>query len=361
MPHTALVPEEPEHADKVACFASASDNRLHWAAMKLRFSHSVLLSAVLVVALVGVMPVAAAPSAPTSAKVASSQTALNKALRDNERARASVDEASRRVAAASARLDRLVADQNRTQSRLDAQAVATYRLGDASFITLLFSATNFDDFVSRWFFLTRVNQQSAATLVAIKADRQRTARSAHEILLLQTRASADLRALDTSVARARAELQNSSAAYAEFQRRTAAAASARAAAAASRAEATAAAARLSARRPASAPSPKTVSGSTPPASTQGWRSALVSNYGPGSYGHRTADGTVISADSMIVAHKTLPFGTLVEFEYGGRRAVAVVADRGPYVAGREFDLGPGVARTLGLNGVYTVQYRIVGR
>jgi rare lipoprotein A (peptidoglycan hydrolase) len=64
---------------------------------------------------------------------------------------------------------------------------------------------------------------------------------------------------------------------------------------------------------------------------------------------------------MIVAHKTLPFGTLVEFEYGGRRAVAVVADRGPYVAGREFDLGPGVARTLGLNGVYTVQYRIVGR
>ncbi len=64
---------------------------------------------------------------------------------------------------------------------------------------------------------------------------------------------------------------------------------------------------------------------------------------------------------MIVAHKTLPFGTLIEFEYHGKRAVARVADRGPHTPGRTFDLGPGVVRVLGFEGVDTVRYRIIGR
>jgi rare lipoprotein A (peptidoglycan hydrolase) len=64
---------------------------------------------------------------------------------------------------------------------------------------------------------------------------------------------------------------------------------------------------------------------------------------------------------MMVAHKTLPFGTMVEFSYKGRRAVAVVADRGPYTKGREWDLGPGVVRVLNFNGVHKVRYRVLGR
>ena len=74
-----------------------------------------------------------------------------------------------------------------------------------------------------------------------------------------------------------------------------------------------------------------------------------------------ANGEVLTPDSMVVAHMTLPFGTLVEFKYNGRRAVATVSDRGPFYAGREFDLGPGIARVLGFEGVHTVQYRIIGR
>ena len=62
---------------------------------------------------------------------------------------------------------------------------------------------------------------------------------------------------------------------------------------------------------------------------------------------------------MIVAHKTLRFGTLIEFEYKGRRAVARVADRGPHTAGRTFDLGPGVVRVLDFSGVHEVRYRII--
>ena len=64
---------------------------------------------------------------------------------------------------------------------------------------------------------------------------------------------------------------------------------------------------------------------------------------------------------MMVAHKTLPFHTLIEFMYNGKRCVASVEDRGPFTPGREFDLGPGVVRALGFNGVHPIQYRIIGR
>ena len=93
----------------------------------------------------------------------------------------------------------------------------------------------------------------------------------------------------------------------------------------------------------------------------GWSTAVASWYGPGFYGQHMADGEVLRPDSMIVAHKTMPFGTLIEFSFRGHRAVAKVADRGPYVAGREFDLGPGTARVLHFDGVARVRYRIIGR
>jgi rare lipoprotein A len=55
-----------------------------------------------------------------------------------------------------------------------------------------------------------------------------------------------------------------------------------------------------------------------------------------------------------VASKSLPCGTRVTFSYGGRSVVAVVDDRGPYVAGRTYDLNQNTAATLGVHGVQTV-------
>ena len=91
----------------------------------------------------------------------------------------------------------------------------------------------------------------------------------------------------------------------------------------------------------------------------GWRTAKVSWYGPGFYGRGMAGGGKLQIASMIVAHKSLPFGTKVQFYYNGKTVTVPVKDRGPYVRGREFDLGPGTARYLGMMGVGTVQYRIV--
>ncbi len=94
--------------------------------------------------------------------------------------------------------------------------------------------------------------------------------------------------------------------------------------------------------------------------TTEWRTAVCSWYGPGFYGRTTASGLTLTEDSVIVAHRTLAFGTRIEFSYNGRTVVAEVQDRGPFASGRTFDLGPGVAKALGFSGVRSVSYRILG-
>lgn len=108
-------------------------------------------------------------------------------------------------------------------------------------------------------------------------------------------------------------------------------------------------------------SSRTSSSASRSTSSSGWRSAKASWYGPGFYGNTMAGGGTLTPDSMVVAHRTLAFGTKIQFQYNGRTCTAVVQDRGPHIAGREFDLGPGTAKALGFGGVGTVKYRILGR
>lgn len=89
----------------------------------------------------------------------------------------------------------------------------------------------------------------------------------------------------------------------------------------------------------------------------------VSYYGPGFHGRKTASGDRFNMYGLTVAHKTLPFGTKVQFTCSqtGRTVVAKVTDRGPYVHGRSFDLSLGTAKALGIieRGVANVQYKIL--
>jgi rare lipoprotein A len=55
-----------------------------------------------------------------------------------------------------------------------------------------------------------------------------------------------------------------------------------------------------------------------------------------------------------VANKSLPCGTRVKLIYGGRSVTATVDDRGPYVAGRDWDLNQNTAAALGFGGIGTV-------
>jgi rare lipoprotein A (peptidoglycan hydrolase) len=61
-----------------------------------------------------------------------------------------------------------------------------------------------------------------------------------------------------------------------------------------------------------------------------------------------------------VANKYMAFGTRVLFVYHGRSVEAIVDDRGPYIAGRDWDLNQNTAGALGFGGVDTVGYHIGG-
>ena len=75
----------------------------------------------------------------------------------------------------------------------------------------------------------------------------------------------------------------------------------------------------------------------------------VSWYGPGFYGKRTACGYAMTESLRGVAHRTLPCGTKVTFRNpaNGRTVTTTVVDRGPYVAGRQWDLTGGLCLALG--------------
>jgi hypothetical protein len=75
----------------------------------------------------------------------------------------------------------------------------------------------------------------------------------------------------------------------------------------------------------------------------------ISWYGPGFYGSGTACGQKYSRTIMGVAHRTLPCGTMVTFRnpQNGRQITVPVIDRGPYVAGRTWDMSRGLCEYLG--------------
>jgi len=77
----------------------------------------------------------------------------------------------------------------------------------------------------------------------------------------------------------------------------------------------------------------------------------ISWYGPGFWGRGGACGMFgpdgLSPDDVGVAHRTLPCGTKVTFRYNGVTVHTRVVDRGPYVAGRTWDMTKGLCTLLG--------------
>ena len=69
-----------------------------------------------------------------------------------------------------------------------------------------------------------------------------------------------------------------------------------------------------------------------------FRQAVASWYGPGLYGHGVACGGTLEPGTLGVANKTLPCGARVTLRYHGHQVTVPVIDRGPYAAGRDYDL-----------------------
>jgi rare lipoprotein A len=85
-----------------------------------------------------------------------------------------------------------------------------------------------------------------------------------------------------------------------------------------------------------------------------YRTASASWYGPGFYGNRTACGQTLGAGTLGVAHKTMPCGTKLKLRHGSRTVKVEVIDRGPYAAGREFDLTAATRNRLGFGSTGTI-------
>ena len=82
-----------------------------------------------------------------------------------------------------------------------------------------------------------------------------------------------------------------------------------------------------------------------------YREAAASYYGPGLYGNDVACGGTLEPGTLGVANKTLPCGAKVKLLYHGETITVPVVDRGPYVAGRDFDLTSATRERLGFPGV----------
>lgn len=285
------------------------------------------------------------PAVTPRQRLAANSAAYRDAVADYQVASARLERAASKVRRTESELDRLFDEQAAAEKRLSGRAAGLYRAGRTRFVEVLMTAESFESFSARWSLLTRIASEDARAVREVKAARKRTARAARGVMRDQERAAARLRELAAIKAAAERDLGASRIEYAAFREQVAA-----------REERPPAAVRAPAPR-----APKRAKDPSPTRTGSGaWSRGVASHYGR-NFSGRGASGERIGPDSMIVAHKTLPFGTLVEFRYRGKRAVARVVDRGPYTKGRMWDLGPGVIRVLGFSGVHSVEYRVIGR
>jgi rare lipoprotein A len=91
---------------------------------------------------------------------------------------------------------------------------------------------------------------------------------------------------------------------------------------------------------------------------------MASWYGPGFDGHRTANGERYHMRELTAAHRSLPFGSLVEVRNleNGHAVVVRINDRGPFAKGRVIDLSYAATREVGVFGPGTagVELRLMG-
>lgn len=86
-------------------------------------------------------------------------------------------------------------------------------------------------------------------------------------------------------------------------------------------------------------------------------SGTASWYGPPFHGRATASGEIYDQHQLTAAHRTLPFGTLVEVRSRdtGRSVVVRINDRGPFKRGRIIDLSRAAAEALDMVGPGTAR------
>jgi len=102
----------------------------------------------------------------------------------------------------------------------------------------------------------------------------------------------------------------------------------------------------------------------PPGYPMGYHErGMASWYGPGFDGRRTANGERFDMRQLTAAHRTLPFGSIVQVRslVNDRQVVVRINDRGPFSRGRVLDLSQGAALQLGMigQGTHRVELNVI--
>lgn len=87
---------------------------------------------------------------------------------------------------------------------------------------------------------------------------------------------------------------------------------------------------------------------------------IASWYGPGFHNKKTASGVKFDQNSMMAAHRTLPFGTIVRVTNlkNSKSCYVKITDRGPFVKNRLLDLSKAAAHELDFAHSGTAKVRI---
>lgn len=91
---------------------------------------------------------------------------------------------------------------------------------------------------------------------------------------------------------------------------------------------------------------------------------MASWYGHPYHGRPAADGEIYDMETMVAAHRTLPFQTMVRVRNlsNGRTVDVRIIDRGPFVQGRIIDLSHAAAKEIQMigPGVAMVEVTVIG-
>ncbi len=118
--------------------------------------------------------------------------------------------------------------------------------------------------------------------------------------------------------------------------------------------------------PAPARPPSTPNAQQPPTRTSPFvpgmfvEEGTASWYGIPFHGRRAANGEIFDMNSLVAAHRTLPFGSILRVTNlnNGRDVQVRVIDRGPFVGDRILDLARAAAVSLDMIGTGTAPVRI---
>ena len=96
----------------------------------------------------------------------------------------------------------------------------------------------------------------------------------------------------------------------------------------------------------------------------GWyEKGEASWYGKKFHGRTTASGEIYNMHKLTAAHRTLPFGTIVEVTHleNGRKVVVRINDRGPSIRKRIIDLSYAAAKKIDMivQGIARVRIEVI--